>query len=137
MPATARLSADAYRADTSATVYGALNDLAAKALCAGQAVIVDATHQHLEERDAVAAVAACACVPFFGLWLEAPVEVLMRRVKDRRGDASDATAAIVAAQAKENIGALAWHRLDAGRTLDALKAAALDLVQRSDGESPD
>ncbi len=133
---TARLSANAYRPDISATVHDALNDLAETTLQAGQAVIVDATHQHLEERDAIAAVAARAGVPFLGLWLEAPVEVLVRRVNERAGDASDATASIVASQAKETIGALAWHRLDASQTLDALKAAALGLVQCPDAQVP-
>ena len=126
---TARLPGDAYQPDVSAAVYERLNDLSDRALRAGQAVIVDATYQRPEDRDAIAAVAAHAGVPFCGLWLAAPVDVLMRRVKERRGDASDATAAIVAAQAKEIIGAIAWHLLDANQTLDALKAAALDLVQ--------
>ena len=52
----------------------------------------------------------------------------MRRVTDRRGDASDATAATVAAQAKQSIGILTWRRLDASLRLDALKARALDLA---------
>jgi hypothetical protein len=62
-----------------------VNDLAEKALGAGQAVIVDATHQLFAERGAVAAVAARAGVPFLGLWLEAPIEVLMQRVTDKGG----------------------------------------------------
>ena len=134
--ATARLPADAYQPDVSATVYNTLNDLAEKALCAGQAVIVDATHQRVKERDAIAAVAARAGVPFLGLWLEAPIEVLVLRVKERKGDASDATASVVAAQAKETIDVLGWRRLNASHTLNALKAAALDLVQRSDAQTP-
>ena len=134
--ATVRLPADAYQPDVSARVYDRLDDLAEAALRAGQAVIVDATHQRLEEREAIAAVAERAGVPFLGLWLEAPSEVLARRVTERTGDASDATAAVVAFQAKQAIGALAWRRLDASHALDALKAAALDLVQRSDAQTP-
>ena len=134
---TARLPAGAYQPDISATVHVTLNDLAETALCAGQAVIVDATHQRPEERDAITAVAARAGVPFLGLWLDAPVEVLVRRVQERWGDASDATASVVASQAKEVIGVLAWRRLDANQTLDALKAATLGLVQRSGAQTPD
>ena len=48
-------------------------------------MIVDATHQLFAEREAVAAVAARAGVPFLGLWLEAPIEVLMQRVTDKGG----------------------------------------------------
>lgn len=128
---TARLPADAYRPDVSVEVYRRLRDLAGNSLRAGHSVIVDATHRRPEERDAIGAVAARAGVPFVGLWLEAPVEVLKLRVTTRRGDASDATAAVVAAQAQRTTGAVAWHRLDGSQTVEVLKPRALELVQRS------
>lgn len=93
-------------------------------------MIVDATYRRSEEREAIAAVGAHVGVPFLGLWLEAPIELLMRRVTDRRGDASDATAATVAAQSKQSIGILTWGRLDASQKLDALTTRTLDLAQR-------
>ena len=126
---TTRLPADAYRREVTATIYGTLHDLAEKALRAGRVVIVDATHHHLDERDAIAAVASRAGVPFLGLWLEAPANVLTRRVTDRRGDASDATADIVAAQVKDPVGAVSWRRLDASQPLQALTTSALSLAQ--------
>ena len=126
---TTRLPADAYRPDISATVYRTLDDLAEAALGAGRSVIVDATFQRPEQRDAIAAVAARAGVPFLGLWLEAPAEVLVRRVTARTGDASDANAAVVAAQASRGVGPVAWHRLDADRSQPALKAAVSPLLR--------
>lgn len=134
---TVRLSADAYRPEVSARVYARLHDLAESALRAGQAVIVDARHQRPDERAAIAAVAARAGVPFFGVWLEAPLDVLTRRVAGRHGDASDATAAVVAAQAKETVGALAWPRLDASQPLEVLRRTALGVVQPSKTQPPD
>ena len=132
-----RLPADAYRPEMSTSVYGRLYDLAERALFAGQAVIVDATHQQPEERAAVAAVAARAGAPFFGLWLEAPMEIMRQRVSARRGDASDATEAVVAMQAGATVGALAWPRLDASQPLNALQTAALNLVQQPRSQTPD
>jgi len=126
---TVPLPAEAYRREVSATVYHRLIDQAGSALHAGQAVIVDATHQRVEERDAIAAMAAQAEVPFFGFWLEAPFDLLMQRVKDRRRDASDATAQVVETQAKETIGALDWRRLDAGRSLEVLTAEVLGFLR--------
>ena len=131
---TAHLPANAYRKEASARVYRTLTEFAETALRAGQTVIVDATHQRSEEREAIAAVGVGLGVPFLGLWLEAPVEVLMRRVSDRRGDASDATATTVATQAKHSIGVLTWPRLDASQKLDALKARALDLAHTCDDQ---
>jgi predicted kinase len=126
---TTRLPAEAYRREVTATIYGKLQELAEKALRAGRAVIVDATNHHLDEREATAAVASRAGVPFLGLWLEAPADVLTRRVMDRRGDASDATADIVAAQVREPIGPVSWRRLDASQPLHGLTTAALDLAR--------
>jgi predicted kinase len=64
-------------------------------------------------------------VAFAGLWLEAPLAVLRQRVTARRGDASDATAAVVAEQAARDSGDIAWRRLDAGGTPEAVAIAAL------------
>jgi aminoglycoside phosphotransferase family enzyme/predicted kinase len=134
---TTRLPADAYRPEVSAAVYGKLYHLAEETLSAGHAVIVDATHQRPEERATIAAVATHAGVRFVGVWLEASVEVLTRRVTGRRGDASDATPAVVASQAKEAIGTLTWRRLDASQSLEMLKSAAFGLLQPSETSSPD
>ena len=128
---TARLPGSAYKPDISAMVYDTLNKRAETALRAGQAVIVDATHLLLEERDAIAAVAARSGVPFTGLWLEAPTEMLVRRVKDRRRDASDATAFVVVSQAKQAVGTVLWHRIDSSQSPEALRVVTLDLLRHA------
>ena len=137
MVETARLPQDAYRPEVSSKVHARLHDLAEGALRAGQAVVVDATHLRLEERAAVAALAVRIGVPFLGIWLEAPIDVLRQRVTGRHGDASDATATVVAAQAKEVLGILEWPRLDSSQPLEILKTTALGLVQGSDIARPD
>lgn len=134
---TVRLSADAYRPEVSGRVYARLHDLAESALRAGQAVIVDAMHQRPDERAAIAELAARAGVPFFGLWLDAPLDMLTRRVTGRHGDASDATTAVVSAQATETVGTVSWRRLDASQPLELLKPTALGLVQPSGTMTPD
>ena len=133
---TARLPKSAYQPGISALVYDTLNDLAETALRAGQAVIVDATYLRLEERNAIAAVAARAGVPFLGLWLEAPTEMLVRRVEERRRDASDATASVVASQAKQVVGILTWRRVASSQAPEALRAAVLDLLGHAGLQPP-
>jgi len=81
-------------------------------------------------------VADRAGVAFLGLWLEAPVEVMRQRMTDRQGDASDATEAVVLAQAREDIGMVSWHRLDASQPLNALRVAALTLVPCPEFQTP-
>ncbi|MBZ0227560.1 MAG: aminoglycoside phosphotransferase, partial [Bauldia sp.] len=73
----------------------------------------DAVHHRQDEREAIADVGRRTGAAFTGLWLTAPLEVLMDRVAARQGDASDATRAVVAAQAAEPTGEIDWTRLDA------------------------
>ena len=49
---------------------------------AGRTVIVDAVHAKPEERAAIESLAAEVGVPFTGLWLEAPRDVMRARVAE-------------------------------------------------------
>jgi predicted kinase len=120
-----RLSRDAYRTETTARVYQRLRDLASLALDAGQSTIVDAVHLRPEARRAVKHIAARSNAHFTGIWLEAPLNTLVKRVGNRELDASDATVEVVAAQAKQTPGAIDWLRLDASAPVEDLAARAL------------
>jgi uncharacterized protein len=113
-----RLPADAYHKALDRQVYDRLRAAAGQVLAAGHSVILDAVHAQPAERDAAAAVAASAGVPFAGLWLEAPAPTLEARVEARRGDASDATAAIVRRQQGYELGAIGWRRIAADGPLE-------------------
>lgn len=121
---TTRLGADGYTADATRRVYLTLAEKAAAALAAGRTVIVDAVFARENEREAIEAVAASAHVPFVGLWLEATAAVQIARVEARTGDASDATADVVARQATYDLGHLAWHHIDASHGPDQTLADA-------------
>ena len=115
----------AYRPEISFEMYRSLRRQAETALQAGQSVIMDAVHQAPEDRTAIAAVAKQVGARFFGLWLDAPLDLLTSRVTTRDGDASDATPAVVAGQARQPIGEIEWLRLDASMPIDSLVAAVL------------
>ncbi|NBN79076.1 AAA family ATPase [Microvirga tunisiensis] len=123
--------AASYTQAMSDAVYAALYARARAALAAGHSVILDGVFARPAERAAVGALAAALELPVTGLWLEADAAVLAARVEARSGDASDATAAVVARQLTYDIGPLDWQRLPAGgdpaATL-ALARAALGLV---------
>ena len=86
----------------------------ASALAAGYTTIIDAVALAPDERQAFAEIARKAAVPFTGLWLEADAEAMAQRIRDRRGDASDATAAVLARQLRQDPGPIDWVRIDAG-----------------------
>ena len=105
-----RLPGEAYRPEATARTYQRLRDLAATALDAGQSVVIDAVHLRPEERVAVKQVASRSKAHFTGLWLEGPINTLMEPIAKRKTDASDATADVVSAQAKQPTGAVDWLR---------------------------
>jgi uncharacterized protein len=125
---TQHLSAEDYGRDVSAQVYSRMRVLGKTGLRAGQSVILDATYRDPLEREKVECLAARLRVGFIGFWLDAPTDVLTDRVAMRQGDVSDATAAVVLTQVKQDVGRITWHRLDAGVSLDRLKAAARGLL---------
>ena len=83
---------------------------------AGQCVVLDAVFARVGERQAAEDLARRAKAHFAGIWLEAPPEVLAARVTARRGDASDATAEVVAKQLTYDTGPIGWPRVDASGT---------------------
>lgn len=75
-----------------------LRDLAGEVLAAGYPVVVDATFLDRRWRDAMAATAAGAGVPFVILEVRCPEAELRRRVAARQGDASEADLAVLEGQ---------------------------------------
>lgn len=133
VPPETRLARGHYTKDASQQVYAALLAEAERALGAGHAVIADAVFSDPAERAAVRALAARLGVPFQGLWLEAPVPELERRLGARIGDASDADAAVLRGFRGRSVGAIDWVRLDAGGSppVAAARAALAALAPRS------
>lgn len=123
-----RLPDEAYKPEATRLVYGRLAELSEIALRAGQSVLADAVHLRESERARIEAVAAGAGAEFTGLWLEAPKDVLTQRVRNRRNDASDATAEVVAAQAAQDAGTVGWRRLDSSKDMGRLAAEAKGLI---------
>src|SRR5262249_57023480 len=107
---TDRLPSSAYAAAVGERVFQRIREEAAAALAAGRSVIADAVYARPAERDAIAAVASEANVPFVGLWLDAPADTLAARITARRGDASDATADGLRKRLACELGRLGMHR---------------------------
>jgi aminoglycoside phosphotransferase family enzyme/predicted kinase len=114
-----RLPESAYTPEISHQVMRILFTDMQRAIDAGHAVIADLTFMSLEHRRQANAAARLA--PFAGIWLTAPLAVLQARVEARRGDASDATQAVLNRLAAADPGAGDWIAIDTN---------APDVVQR-------
>ena len=125
VPPETRLPLDAYTPEWHQRVAAAMLRQAKRALAAGHAVVLDAVHGFPASQQATAALAAEAGVPFRGVWLSAPLEVLESRIRERAADASDATVEVVRRQMAGGEPPTSWTRLDAAAPLDRLVAEAL------------
>lgn len=105
-----RLDRDGYSDAANARVDAALLDQMRDAT--GHSVIVDASFLSAGLRKAVAA----AGHDFTGIWLEATLAELERRVRGRTSDASDATVSVLHRVAAIDPGPIDWHRVTADDT---------------------
>jgi aminoglycoside phosphotransferase family enzyme/predicted kinase len=105
-----RMPAGSYTPEASGKVYAAMIERAEQALRAGQSVVLDAVFARPGERQSVEALARKVGVTFDGLWLDVPKEVAQQRVAARKGDASDATPAVIERQFGYDLGEITWRR---------------------------
>ncbi len=127
-----RLAPESYSAEASEAVYAELARRTRAALDAGRAVIVDGVYARPAERAAIEAVARDLGLPFHGLWLDCPEDVMVARVAGRRTDASDATPEVVRGQLGYDLSAITWHRLDASGAPEAVSATAERILSSLD-----
>jgi aminoglycoside phosphotransferase family enzyme/predicted kinase len=126
-----RLGPEGYTLKSSQRVYGLLRERAAQVVTAGAAAIADAVFARPQDRAAIERVAQRAASPFVGLWLEAPEEVLLGRVRQRERDASDADPAVVRAQLAHSAPPpSSWHRIDAAADLETVTTRALETLRQ-------
>ena len=74
-----RLGPEGYTADVTQRVYATMTERAATVVRAGYAAIADAVFARPADRDVIEQAAAAAGVPFVGIWLDAPHDVLVAR----------------------------------------------------------
>lgn len=133
----AKLPPEAYAPAVTLRVYATIFDKARRALAAGRSVIVDAVFASPPERTAVEQSAKALGMPLHGLFLTADLATRLARVGSRRGDASDADAAVAQKQEDYDLGTLTWPRVDAsGTPAQTLGSTRMVLRAKGDGLLP-
>jgi aminoglycoside phosphotransferase family enzyme/predicted kinase len=122
------LTEDAYTPIATARVYATIVDKARRALAAGQSAVIDAVFAKPQERIAVEQSARALGVPLHALFLTAPLDVRIARVGARRGDASDADAAVARSQEDYDLGGMTWTMIDASGSPEETAAKARMVV---------
>lgn len=116
VPPETALPPAAYAPDISARTYTRLFEDVDAALHAGQTVIADATFMRPEDRAVLSDMAHGYNLPFTGLWLDAPDEMLKQRVAARMHDPSDADIRVIDTQRSQSVGTIDWLRVDSTNT---------------------
>lgn len=111
-----------YTQENSRMVHQQLFTKARMALESGVTVILDAVFHEEALRVEAQEIARSTNVPFTGLWLEAPIDVLKKRIDQRHDDASDADVPVL--QLLKAPGFLDWVHVDASGSL----AETIDIV---------
>jgi len=112
VPPTRTMPPETYTPEFYVRTYDTMIDNARTMLKAGRAVVLDATFIDPALRARVEGLARECGVSFRAAWLDAPIEVLAARVAGRKGDASDATVAVLHDQAARLQEPIDWPKVD-------------------------
>ena len=118
----------AYSPSDRAAIYTRLIDRAEKILSAGHSVLMDATFLDPDVRAKATEVAARTGVKVWPIWLDAPIDILFRRVNRRSGDASDADADVVRMQYASLGDVSGWIKVSADGSPEDTEARVRDIL---------
>jgi predicted kinase len=130
------LPAEAYANEVTGRVVDEMDRRAKLALAAGYTVIADATHGLPGSRSRVEALARSLNVPFTGIWVEAPEEVLRKRLNTRTGDVSDADSRVLDIQLGKGSGPISWPRVVNDAEIGKAVAAARKILAAPKAPTP-
>lgn len=124
----ASLPPEAYGPAASADVLAYLRSCVLVELADGKSVVLDSTALDPIHRAAFAAAAKEGGAAFLGFWLDAPEDVLARRIAARRDDASDATVEVMRRQLPRAAIPEGWARIDASRAPEEVRKDVLSAL---------
>ncbi|MCY4585784.1 MAG: AAA family ATPase [Bryobacterales bacterium] len=133
VPEEMRLGPDGYQQRVTQDVYRNLAERAEAVLKTGHGVIVDAVFGDPVDQAAMRDVSRANGVQFDGLWLTTPLDTLQARINARVGDASDATADVVARQIQQMRPPESWTVLNGAGDAATVWRAARHFIESPEG----
>ena len=113
-----------YAPEVTARVYQTMIERAVAVLKQGTSVVLDAAYLRPAEREPLPTLARVSGAAFHGLFLDADINVRLKRIATRGKDASDANREVALKQESYDIGALDWPVVDASGSPEQTLARA-------------
>jgi predicted kinase len=105
----------AYTPERRKLVLAEYDRLCSAALLGGRNVIAQKVFAKPDERSHIESLAWGAGALFRGIWLEAPADILKKRVRERVNDVSDVPESVIDRQLTMDVGKLSWARINSNR----------------------
>ncbi|MCP4395009.1 MAG: AAA family ATPase [Alphaproteobacteria bacterium] len=108
-----KLPKDKYTLEYNIKTYKFLFEECKKALAAGIPIIADGVFAQQQERETAETIAKKMNVPFYGFWVDAPIDVRTKRVMSRLRNPSDIKErTVLDKQLTYDVGKVTWHKID-------------------------
>lgn len=125
-----RLPQSAYSREMNEQVYDCAAEQAGNLLSDGCVVVANAVYSDDARRCQIENVARDCGVPFTGIWLDAPPDILRSRIHDRRVTASDADVTVLELQMRSVSLPHNWHRVDAVNPVGEIVRSIVERIER-------
>jgi predicted kinase len=124
-----KLSKEFYTHEYDVKTYEFLFNECKKALAAGIPIIADGVFAQEHERIKAEEIAKEMNVPFYGFWVDAPIEVRAERVMKRKRNPSDIKKRkVLEKQLTYDVGNITWNEIDSSGPREQTIQNALDIL---------
>lgn len=124
-----KLSKEFYIHEYDVKTYETLFDECKKALAAGIPIIADGVFAQEHERIKAEEIAKEMNVPFYGFWVDAPIDVRTERVMKRKRNPSDIKKRkVLEKQLTYDVGKITWNEIDSSGSREQTVQNALDIL---------
>ena len=134
VPHTTRLGEDAYAWDITKKVIAEMDKRTTDYLSKSTSVILTSILVEEAHRKEKQNFAENCHVPFIGLWLDAPEQILLQRVEKRsqqNTDASDANVAVVKKQIQAQESITDWPKINSDRSVEDIVQDVIEMMPLS------
>jgi len=123
------LHKDSYTPEMNQKTYDKLRDECTNVIKCGRVALADGIFASQEERENIEQIAKDLGVPFYGFWMDAPLEVRAERVMKRERNPSDVKSMkVLMRQLDTDVGEITWNKINTAKDREETLADARAII---------